>query len=194
MDCPSCKNSIDDDSFFCDQCGSELYTCPKPRCAKLGKAGKACSDHGLKLVSVKDASPGGTVSLQPAAAAATSPSTSAAASLAAAPAAPRAPSAATARRLRLHSPEHGIDIRPAAGDVLGRVNGPHVGVLSRFAQVSSSHLEIGQAGDGGWWAKDLKAFNHSYYNGRLMQPGQAQPLATGATLSLADISLQVVFE
>ena len=99
-----------------------------------------------------------------------------------------------ARRLRLHSPEHGIDIRPAPGDVLGRVNGPHVGMLSRFAQVSSSHLEIGQAGDGGWWAKDLKAFNHSYYNGRLMQPGQAQPLATGATLSLADISLQVVFE
>ena len=49
--CPKCQAEIDNDSCFCDQCGAELFVCPK--CGVLGK-GKRCTRCGEPLVAVKD--------------------------------------------------------------------------------------------------------------------------------------------
>ena len=38
--CPHCSKDIENDSFYCDQCGAELMYCPK--CQIFGK-GKFCS-------------------------------------------------------------------------------------------------------------------------------------------------------
>ncbi len=47
--CPYCKMTIDSDSFYCDQCGEQLYICPK--CHIFGKGeGKHCGLCGQKLV------------------------------------------------------------------------------------------------------------------------------------------------
>ena len=49
--CPKCKQMIDDDSWFCDQCGTELMVCPN---CKAVKRGIRCNTCGTKLISAKD--------------------------------------------------------------------------------------------------------------------------------------------
>ena len=51
MKCPYCKEIIDDDSWFCDQCGKELKYCPECHQPKRGTECPAC---GANLVSAKD--------------------------------------------------------------------------------------------------------------------------------------------
>lgn len=49
--CPKCKQIIDDDSWFCDQCGTELMVCPN---CKAVRRGIRCNTCGTKLISAKD--------------------------------------------------------------------------------------------------------------------------------------------
>ena len=47
--CPKCNSQIDDDSLYCDQCGTLLYICSA--CHKIGKGeGKRCGNCGQQLV------------------------------------------------------------------------------------------------------------------------------------------------
>lgn len=48
--CPKCKEQIEADSWFCDQCGTELFVCPQ--CKELRK-GKRCTTCGTPLVSMQ---------------------------------------------------------------------------------------------------------------------------------------------
>lgn len=48
--CPKCKQLIEDDSWFCDQCGTELMACPSCRTIKRGMT---CNQCGTKLVTAK---------------------------------------------------------------------------------------------------------------------------------------------
>lgn len=50
MKCPYCKETIDDDSWFCDQCGKELFFCPECHQPKRGTECPAC---GADLVTAK---------------------------------------------------------------------------------------------------------------------------------------------
>ena len=53
MICVFCGGSIDDDSFYCDQCGKEILMCPE--CGRSGKR-KVCTFDGNALVPVKNGS------------------------------------------------------------------------------------------------------------------------------------------
>lgn len=48
--CPKCKQLIEDNSWFCDQCGTELMVCPSCRTIKRGMT---CNQCGTKLVTAK---------------------------------------------------------------------------------------------------------------------------------------------
>ncbi len=50
MICVFCKSNIEDDSFFCDQCGKEILICPK--CSQPGK-GQHCIYDSTLLVTKK---------------------------------------------------------------------------------------------------------------------------------------------
>ena len=50
MKCPYCKEIIDDDSWFCDQCGKEMKFCPECHQPRRGTECPAC---GADLVSAK---------------------------------------------------------------------------------------------------------------------------------------------
>jgi len=54
MICPACKNEIERDSFYCDQCGEEILICPA--CKNPGK-GKRCTQDGSKLIPAKAFNP-----------------------------------------------------------------------------------------------------------------------------------------
>lgn len=53
MKCLNCKSSIDNDSWYCDQCGTKIYVCPE--CHVPGKGeGKRCGMCGSKLIAAVD--------------------------------------------------------------------------------------------------------------------------------------------
>ncbi len=55
MNCYHCKQQIDDDSLYCDQCGEKIYLCPQ--CHIPGKGeGKRCGKCGSPLVEAATAS------------------------------------------------------------------------------------------------------------------------------------------
>ena len=45
--CPNCKEEIDDDSHYCDQCGQALLYCS--RCGRVGM-GRRCTSCGGLMV------------------------------------------------------------------------------------------------------------------------------------------------
>ena len=50
--CPTCKEEIDNDSHFCDQCGQALLFCD--RCGNVG-VGRRCTHCGGLMVAPKNA-------------------------------------------------------------------------------------------------------------------------------------------
>ena len=165
MDCIKCKAAIEDDAHYCDQCGGEIFRCTAADCRKPGGP-KRCMHCGKPMASARS------LGEQPAAGVA-------------------ARSANAIGKLRLQSAAQGIDIEPADGDVLGRVHGQHATTLSRFSQISSSHLQVRRQSDGSWRITDMKSFNGTFYNGsRLVENQEVQPL-DGGVLRLGDIDLQV---
>lgn len=195
LQCPGCKTAIDDDSCYCDQCGAELMKCGM--CGYTGK-GKVCPNDRTPLLPAKAlaATRGSTANVAVAApAAVVSAKPVAVAPPPSAPAAvPAPPPPPVARALCLRSAAHGLQLRPGAGDVLGRRFGPHADQLARFAQISSNHLELQRDAAGQWFGKDMDSFNGSFYNGRKLAAGQAQLLEAGATLALGDVAFTVGFE
>lgn len=195
LQCPACKESIDDDSLHCDQCGTELRRCTE--CGRLGVKSR-CSVDGKPMVPLKSAS--GAALATAAIATAASTVAISPAVVAPVPAVTVSPVGGTTRiapgnvTLRLFNHQHGITVRPASGALIGRGAGPHVDVFSRFPQISTRHLELRRDASGVWWAKDVNSFNHSFYNGVQLTPHQEQALSSGGVLTLADIALNVAFE
>lgn len=214
LPCPACKADIDDDSFYCDQCGAELMKCG--RCGFVGK-GKVCPHDRTPLMPAKALAGGspppapkpaqpatGTSAVGPVPTVPPPPATQpaippaslpvAAASGPSLSASPVVVAAAPGQGLCLRSAAHGVELRPASGDVLGRRFGPHATVLSRFSQISSNHLELRRDGSGVWFAKDMNSYNHSFYNGVRLAPQQEQRLDAGGLLSLGDVAFTVSLE
>jgi hypothetical protein len=192
VECASCKAAIDEDSWFCDQCGVELLKCSQ--CGRVA-AGKRCTFDGKPLVPVRTAANG---DARPAGAAviAGAPTTAGTVTTAGAvtTAGTQTQLVSPQRRLRLFNPSQGVSLYPSNGDILGRRNGPHAGELARFDQISSNHLKLQQWPDGHWSAADLNSTNHSFYDGRQLEAFKDQALAPGSTLMLGDVPFQVSFE
>ena len=199
LQCAFCKQDIDDDSSYCDQCGKQLMMCPQGN--HLCET-SFCAKHGKKVVpyvqgAVSSLSTTGVTNTVPAPPQAvtgtvpvvTSPPAAAgpvATNPIATPAAPR-----TCGALRLHSAGQGIDVRPQSGDVIGRRNGQHVATFSRFGQISGSHLQLRQDDQKQWWVKDLNSSNGTYLNKSRLKADAEFLLQDGAALTLGDISVSV---
>jgi len=169
MQCPSCKETIDDDSRYCDQCGEQILVCSL--CGRPGK-GKCCTVDGKKLVPATGlASPAQPV-----------PQSSGAYG-----------GASGGDKVKLTSQQHGIMIEVQDGDIIGSQNGPFAGVFSRFKYVSRTHCKIVKTA-AGWHIQDMGSTNHTFYNGTLLVPNTLYPLANGATVTVADVELAVRYD
>jgi hypothetical protein len=181
LECPKCKAEIEADSSFCDQCGIELLKCTA--CGRLGLQ-KRCIFCGKPLAPVRE---GAATTSDPVPAPGAPPAGPDAGAV-------HSPPPPSTRRLRLSCPQHGFDLLPSDGDILGRRFGPHMGSLGRFSQVSSRHVQVKQRSDGSWTVVDLESFNSTFYNGSQLEPKREYPIASGGTLRLADIELRVTLE
>ena len=181
MQCPSCKETIDDDSRYCDQCGEQIMVCSV--CGRSGK-GKRCIFDGKELVPAAGGTPAPTVQtpgMQPV------PQSGGSSGGA------NSGGTVNGDKIKLTSQIHGIMIEARDGDIIGRKNGPFASIFGRFNYVSGTHCKIVKTA-AGWHIQDMGSTNGTTYNGTALVPNALYPLANGATIKIADVELLVTFD
>jgi len=209
MQCPSCKEKIDSDSLYCDQCGEQILVCSV--CGRPGK-GKRCVLDGKEMVpAVSESLAGSTtanipvppvqpvqtaqptqspLSVQP-----VQPSAVAPIPVPVQPALQYATAINTpgSDRVKLTSQMHGIMIEAKDGDIIGRKNGAFAGVFGRFNFVSGTHCKFVKT-VAGWHIQDMGSTNHTFYNGSQLVPNTLHPILSNTIIKIADIELLITYD
>jgi predicted RNA-binding Zn-ribbon protein involved in translation (DUF1610 family) len=190
MQCAFCRESIDDDSKFCDQCGEEVKRCPS--CGTIGKA-RVCTKCGTKLATVTAQTD-------------TSLTTNTGPPLAASP--PQAPYAAQQSTVRISNPLSSanvpelslinrtlnIDVRILNGSIVGRTTGEHVSIFGSYSQVSSRHCRFDFECSTGWRVTDLGSTNGTKYDNLPLAPDTPCQLVDQHRLQIANIEFIIRLE
>jgi hypothetical protein len=189
MQCVECNEFIDDDSYFCDQCGVEIIFCTE--CAIPVKT-KYCNNCG------KEAEPASTQLLDatrvsPHSASEQNSSPSVLVSTAVSPEninssieLPEVP------KLRLRNINLSLDLIITEECVIGRDSGGMSDVFCQFKRVSGRHcrlffMEIKDS----WLVEDFGSTNNTYVNNVLVTPTSSVPLKQGDYLKIAHIEFYV---
>lgn len=179
--CPSCREEIDDDSHYCDQCGQALLFCNQ--CGRVG-LGRRCTHCGGLMVSPDNRS---------------GSNTGAAASVSAG-----IISSMSIDSVSHTSGAHGIPVLTLAneslnirivamnGAIIGRKKGPYVQFFEQHAYVSGVHAQLKYVAGMGWSVTDKHSSNGTKLNQRPVQPDVEMTLNNGDVLTIANINLQVI--
>jgi len=187
MQCSLCKETIDDDSRYCDQCGEQILVCSV--CGRLGK-GKRCVFDGKELIPAGSGSP--------------------AFSTTASVSAPQVQSVQPIHlphhiqpvqpaqynvgdKVKLTSQMHGIMIEVTDSDIIGRKNGAFAGVFSRFNFVSGTHCKFIKNA-AGWHIQDMGSTNGTFYNGNQLTPNMLYSISNNTIVNIADIEFHVTYD
>jgi len=188
--CPTCKEEIDNDSHFCDQCGQALLFCNQ--CGHVG-IGRRCTRCGGLMVSPGDkktpqVQPGLSESLQ----ANVSVTASAVTGGVAVPLVQQRSSVSGVPVLTLANDSLNIRIVGINGAVIGRRKGPYTQFFEQHAYVSGVHAQLKYKADSGWMIADKHSSNGTKVNQRPLQPDIDMALNNGDILTIANINLQVM--
>lgn len=190
IECPNCKAEIDDDSLYCDQCGSALSFCTK--CGRVG-VGKCCSSCGAPMTLAAQAhNTGGSVVSQHTGGMA-SQRTGASVSVATATStvAGGVPMGGKMPPLALGNVALGINIVGVDDAVIGRREGPYMTLFQNNRYVSGRHAQLHYTQLKGWVVVDKKSSNGTFVNKVRLVPETPMPLTDGDTLTIANVSLKV---
>jgi len=187
--CPTCKEEIDSDSHFCDQCGQVLLFCNQ--CGHVG-IGRRCTRCGGLMVSPSDqqpskAHPGLSESLK-----ASASITASVAGGVAVPLVQQRTSASGVPVLTLANDSLNIRIVGINGAVIGRRKGPYTQFFEPHAYVSGVHAQLKYKAGSGWTISDKHSSNGTKVNQRPLQPDVDMTLNNGDILTIANINLQVM--
>ncbi|MDR1003520.1 MAG: FHA domain-containing protein [Prevotellaceae bacterium] len=185
INCPKCKAEIESDSYFCDQCGAELFICPD--CQVLGK-GKRCTRCGKELVSVRELMSESTVKRIE-------------------PVMPRSESTigktiSTGKTIRPKIPPKVLPVRLVCtnpslrlalvdGVVIGRRHGGYAQVFLPHTYISGKHARLQKGEDGKWEVIDLESTNGTFLNGDQLPPNKPVMFQVGDMLRFANIEFKV---
>jgi len=169
VNCPKCRIEIESDSCYCDQCGIELYICPK--CHTFGK-GKRCTQCGQPLISAKEAT-----------------SDVAEQSDKISPMQPEAPIAPLP--VRLVCSAAGIRLGLGNGAVIGRRKGDYVSAFASQSYISSTHARLQMSEAGKWEIVDLDSTNGTSLNGKRLSPNVPAEFNVGDVIRIANLDFKV---
>ena len=187
--CPTCKEEIDGDSHFCDQCGQALLYCNQ--CGHVG-IGRRCTHCGGLMVAPGDAQKAQAQSSMSASLQANiSAITQGAVSLAR-PLVQERPTTSGVPVLTLANDSLNIRIVGINGAVIGRRKGPYTQFFEQQAYVSGVHAQLKYKAGTGWVVTDKHSSNGPKVNQRPLQPDVDMALNNGDILTIANINLQVI--
>jgi hypothetical protein len=151
--CAYCRSDIERDSFFCDQCGKELFLCEN---CQLPGRDQWCEEDGGALVAARtvagNAAPVATAAPAMVAAGATTRFD-----------APAQTPAATAT-LRLVNANLGLTLDIQHDAILGRAAGPYMAQLGTLPAISGKHLLFRYDALKGWTFTDTGSSNGTKYS------------------------------
>lgn len=186
--CPTCKEEIDGDSHFCDQCGQALLYCNQ--CGHVG-VGRRCTRCGGLMVAPgnKDQDPNSAMS---ASLQANITPGSLRPSSVAGPLVQERPASSGVPVLTLANDSLNIRIVGINGAVIGRRKGPYVQFFEQHAYVSGVHAQLKYRAETGWMITDKHSSNGTKVNQRQLQPDVDMTLNNGDILTIANVNLQVI--
>lgn len=185
--CPNCKEEIDDDSRYCDQCGQALLYCSS--CGRVGR-GRRCTHCGGLMVDIDQLRQ--QVSQQTSVVklmekdyrsiSITSISNRAV---------PEPVSSQSIPVLILNNDSLKIRITGINGAMIGRRQGPYKEMFEKNMYVSGVHAQLIYNQETGWCIIDKHSSNGTQLGQRLLQPDIPMSLKNGDIVTIANVNLQV---
>lgn len=145
--CANCSSEIEQNSFFCDQCGREIFMCPE---CNAPRTGTFCEEHGAELISAKLFKKTGSGTDQQAEIK-QMPDTQSEEQRSSSPPV-----------LQLICRDLNVCLAISPGDILGRTQGPFAEQLGSLKTISGKHLQF-HYNRQGWVVKDLGSTNKTKY-------------------------------
>ena len=187
--CPNCKEEIEEDSHYCDQCGQELVYCSS--CGRVGM-GRRCTHCGGLMISADELieqrkQPHPSVIASGGAGFISATHTS----VHMTDAKPLLSSNNGIPALTLYNPSLDIRIVGVNGAVIGRRQGPYMQMFEGNMYISGVHAQLVYKPDSGWCIIDKHSSNGTKLNQRDLLPDLPMSIKSGDIVTLANINLQV---
>lgn len=189
--CPNCKEEIEDDSHYCDQCGQPLLYCEK--CGRVGMGRRCTSCGGMMLTAeelqkklgsqVLSNGPSADFSLQDNAATNRGEYTNRYAG--------QSKGVQGIPQLLLHNDSLNIRMVGINGAIIGRRQGPYTQFFQQNLFVSGVHAQLKYNSTTGWCVADKYSSNGSKLNDHQLVPDVEMSLKNGDILTIANVNLQV---
>ncbi len=188
--CPSCKEEIEDDSHYCDQCGQELVYCSN--CGRVGM-GRRCTYCGGLMISVDELLSQRKQSVhQSSVVISDNPSSQPLMQTSRrAPEGSQMPVQNGIPTLTLYNPTLDIRMVGVNGAVIGRRQGPYQQLFEGNMYISGVHAQLIYKPDSGWCIIDKHSSNGTKLNQRDVMPDVPMTIKSGDIVTLANINLQV---
>lgn len=184
--CPNCKEEIEDDSHYCDQCGQALLFCNN--CGRVG-IGRRCTQCGGLMITSgeyqRKAERTGYSSLMSSSLSQSIVTTNPVSLSQQKPAAQGIPV------LTLYNTSLNIHVQGINGAVIGRRQGPYTQFFLQHMYVSGVHAQLKYNAGTGWCIVDKHSSNGTKLNQHPLQPDVEMALRNGDILTIANINLQV---
>lgn len=170
MSCAFCKSAIEDNSFFCDQCGKEIMLCET--CRQPGQ-GQWCEEDGGKLITAR--ANAGEVRINNVVAPVGSPAVGQA-----------IPS------LTLVNDVLKIKLNIQQASILGRTTGPYANMIGHLSAISGKHLSFNYDVVKGWTFQDLGSTNQTKYHPTNKGWSDVVPVNPYTEIALSDSTFLLV--
>lgn len=190
--CPTCKEEIDDESRYCDQCGQALVYCSS--CGRVGK-GRRCIYCGGLMVSAEELLKNRETSHTSLGTFSSRIITSGNTTLGSDNS--MVTTAGNYQRLPVLTLYNGnLDIRIVGqnGAVIGRRHGPYSQFFQDNMYISGVHAQLVYNKESGWCIIDKHSSNGTRLNDRELLPDVPMSLKSGDMVTLANVSMQVNIE
>lgn len=183
--CPNCKEEIDDNSNYCDQCGHALVYCSN--CSRVGM-GRRCTYCGGLMASVSDNNNTRCVSISDNSynnILSGIETTGSRLSISLSNVSDSIPV------LTLVNKSLDIHLTGINGGIIGRKQGPYKNIFEKNPYVSGVHAQLSYNNQTGWCIIDKHSSNGTLLNQRRLHPDEMMSLRNGDIVTIANVNLEV---